>query len=99
MNDLLEGAVRHDWMLPEVMSLFTTPFADLVFHAQRVHRCHHAPNTVQMSTLLSIKTGACPEDCAYCPQSVRYDTGIERETLMEIEAVAARARAAKAARA
>ena len=58
------------------------PFVDLLFHAQRVHRAHHAPSTVQMSTLLSIKTGACPEDCAYCPQSVRYDTGVEREALM-----------------
>ena len=70
---------------------------DLMFRAQSVHRVHQIPNTVQISTLLSIKTGACPEDCAYCPQSVRYDTGLETEELMEIEAVAARARAAKAA--
>ena len=68
---------------PEVSALFTAPFADLLFHAQRVHRAYHEPNTVQMSTLLSIKTGACPEDCAYCPQSVRYDTGVEREALMD----------------
>jgi biotin synthase len=84
-----------------VVALFTAPFADLVFHAQRAHRCHHEPNTVQMSTLLSIKTGACPEDCAYCPQSVRYDTGIEREALMDLSTVreaAARARAAGATR-
>jgi biotin synthase len=101
MHASLEGALRHDWTLPEVVALFTTPFADLVFHAQRVHRAHHEPNTVQMSTLLSIKTGACPEDCAYCPQSVRYDTGIERETLMDLNAVraaAARARDAGATR-
>jgi biotin synthase len=101
MNASLEGAVRHDWTLSEVVALFVTPFADLVFHAQRVHRCHHEPNTVQMSTLLSIKTGACPEDCAYCPQSVRYDTGIEREALMDVSAVreaAARARDAGATR-
>jgi biotin synthase len=101
MNASLEAAVRHDWTLPEVLALFKTPFADLVFNAQRVHRCHHEPNTVQMSTLLSIKTGACPEDCAYCPQSVRYDTGIEREALMDITAVreaAARARDAGATR-
>jgi biotin synthase len=101
MNASLEAAVRHDWTLPEVVALFKTPFADLVFHAQRVHRCHHEPNTVQMSTLLSIKTGACPEDCAYCPQSVRYDTGIEREALMDVTAVrqaAARARDAGATR-
>jgi biotin synthase len=70
---------------------------DLMFRAQQVHRLHHAPNTVQISTLLSIKTGACPEDCAYCPQSVRYDTGLETEELMELESVAARARAARQA--
>jgi len=101
MHASFEGAPRHDWTLPEVVALFTTPFADLVFHAQRVHRAHHEPNTVQMSTLLSIKTGACPEDCAYCPQSVRYDTGIERETIMDLGAVraaAARARDAGATR-
>jgi biotin synthase len=74
---------------------------DLILRAQRAHRAHHAPNTVQMSTLLSIKTGACPEDCAYCPQSVRYDTGLGREALMEVSAVracAARAREAGATR-
>ena len=101
MNASFEAVVRHDWTLPEVVALFTAPFADLVFHAQRAHRCHHEPNTVQMSTLLSIKTGACPEDCAYCPQSARYDTGIEREALMDLSTVreaAARARAAGATR-
>jgi biotin synthase len=101
MNASFEAAVRHDWTLAEVLTLFAAPFADLVFHAQEVHRRHHEPNTVQMSTLLSIKTGACPEDCAYCPQSVRYDTGIEREALMELSAVraaAARARDAGATR-
>src|SRR6202049_2999951 len=70
---------------------------DLLFRAQQVHRLHQVPTTVQISTLLSIKTEACPEDCAYCPQSVRYDTGLETEELMELEAVAARARAAKEA--
>ena len=68
---------------------------DLVFRAQEVHRLFQAPNTVQISTLLSIKTGACPEDCAYCPQSVRFDTGLEASELMELDDVAARARAAK----
>src|SRR5215470_499968 len=95
------GSVRHDWSLPEVEGLFALPFMDLLFHAQRVHREHHLPNTVQKSTLLSIKTGACPEDCAYCPQSVHYDTGLDRETLMEVAAVreaAARAKAAGATR-
>src|SRR6202050_3018314 len=94
---LMIGALRHDWTHPEVLALLTAPFADLVYHAQRVHRAHHAPNTVQMSTLLSIKTGGCPEDCAYCPQSVRYDTGLAREALMEVAAVRQSAEAAKAA--
>jgi len=68
--------IRHDWSLQEVQGLFAQPFMDLILRAQRVHRAWHVPNAVQMSTLLSIKTGACPEDCAYCPQSVRYDTGV-----------------------
>jgi len=89
--------IRNDWSRTEVEELLALPFMDLLFRAQSVHRVHQIPNTVQISTLLSIKTGACPEDCAYCPQSVRYDTGLETEELMEIEAVAARARAAKAA--
>ena len=95
------GQIRHDWSLAEVEALFALPFLDLVFHAQRIHRAHFEPNTVQMSTLLSIKTGACPEDCAYCPQSVRYDTGLERDALMEVAAVrecALRAKAAGATR-
>jgi biotin synthase len=91
------GSVRHDWTLGEVQALFALPFLDVMFHAQRVHRAHHEPNAVQMSTLLSIKTGACPEDCAYCPQSVRYDTGLAREELMEVAAVREHARAARAA--
>jgi biotin synthase len=87
--------VRNDWTLAEVSELFNLPFMDLVFEAQGVHRVHQAPNTVQISTLLSIKTGACPEDCAYCPQSVRFETGLEASELLELEDVAARARAAK----
>ena len=93
--------IRHDWSLPEVSALFAQPFMDLILRAQRVHRAYHAANTVQMSTLLSIKTGACPEDCAYCPQSARYDTGVEREALMDVATVrecALRARAAGATR-
>jgi biotin synthase len=97
MNPASLGCVRHDWSLPEVEALFALPFLDLVLHAQRVHRANHVPNTVQMSTLLSIKTGACPEDCAYCPQSVHYDTGLERETLLEIRDVREAASRAKAA--
>ncbi len=96
-NSAALGAIRHDWTLPQVRALFALPLLDLLLHAQRVHREHHAPNTVQMSTLLSIKTGACPEDCAYCPQSVRYETGLEREALMEVAAVRERAQRAKAA--
>ena len=83
--------VRNDWTLAEVKELFALPFMDLVFRAQSVHRRFQVPNTVQISTLLSIKTGACPEDCAYCPQSVRFDTGLEPEELLELEEVAARA--------
>src|SRR3974390_453227 len=95
------AAIRHDWSLAEVSALFALPFMDLLLKAQQVHRAHHVPNAVQMSTLLSIKTGACPEDCAYCPQSVHYQTGAAREALMEVAAVrecAARAQAAGATR-
>src|ERR1700761_263927 len=88
---------RHDWTTAEVEDLFARPFLDLLLEAQRVHRLHFAPNTVQMSTLLSIKTGACPEDCAYCPQSVRYDTGLGRDGLMEVAAVRESALRAKEA--
>jgi biotin synthase len=90
------GDVRNDWTLDEARAVFELPFNDLLFHAQRVHRAHFDPNRVQVSTLISIKTGACPEDCSYCPQSVRYDTGLEREELMEVCEVVARAQAAKA---
>jgi biotin synthase len=93
----LEVQVRNDWTLAEVAEIFDLPFMDLVFRAQHVHRLYQVPNTVQVSTLLSIKTGGCPEDCAYCPQSVRFDTAVEPQELLEIEAVAERARAAHAA--
>ncbi len=89
------GDVRSDWTLEEVRSLHALSFADLIHAAQSTHRRHFDPNQVQVSTLLSIKTGACPEDCAYCPQSIRYDTGLEREALMEPADVVARARAAR----
>jgi biotin synthase len=90
------GEIRSDWSLAEAQELFRLPFNDLLFHAQRVHRRHFDPNQVQVSTLLSIKTGGCPEDCAYCPQSIRYDTGVEREALLELDAVVAAAMQAKA---
>lgn len=88
--------VRHDWTPQEVQSLFELPFNDLLFKAQTVHRQFFNPNEVQVSTLLSIKTGACPEDCKYCPQSNRYDTGLEKEKLMEVEKVLEEAAEAKA---
>ena len=88
--------IRHDWTQAEVQALFELPFNDLLFKAQSIHREHFDPNRVQVSTLLSIKTGACPEDCKYCPQSNRYDTGLEKEKLMEIEKVINEAKAAKA---
>ena len=89
------GTVRTDWTLSEAEAVHALPFNDLLFHAQRVHRQHFEPNKVQISTLLSIKTGACPEDCAYCPQSVRYETGLARDELMEVADVVAAARAAR----
>ncbi|MGW8227659.1 MAG: biotin synthase BioB [Gammaproteobacteria bacterium] len=88
--------LRHDWSRNEIEQLFDLPFNELLFHAQQVHRGHFNPNEVQVSTLLSIKTGRCPEDCGYCPQSVRYDTAVENEALMPLEQVLDQARAAKA---
>lgn len=83
------------WTRAQVEALFAKPLMDLVFEAQQVHRQHFKPNQVQVSTLLSIKTGACPEDCKYCPQSARYDTGLEKERLMEVEQVLSAAKRAK----
>ena len=88
--------VRNDWTRAEVAALFALPFPELMFEAARIHRLHFDPSEVQISTLLSIKTGGCPEDCAYCPQAARYDTGVKAEKLMELDAVLAEARAAKA---
>jgi len=91
------ATVRHDWTRDELRALFALPFPELMFRAQSVHRANFDPTEVQISTLLSIKTGGCPEDCAYCPQSAHHDTGLRAEKLMEIEAVLAEARAAKSA--
>jgi biotin synthase len=91
-----KAAIRHDWTQDDVRTLFELPFNDLLFQAQTVHRQHFDPNEVQVSTLLSIKTGACPEDCKYCPQSGHYNTGLEKERLMQVEKVLEKARAAKA---
>lgn len=90
------ASLRHDWTLDEVRALFTQPFNDLLFQAQGVHRQHFNPNEVQVSTLLSIKTGACPEDCKYCPQSGHYNTGLDKEKLMEVQKVLKAAAEAKA---
>jgi biotin synthase len=90
------GMVRHDWTRGDVRALFDLPFPELMFRAQSVHRANFDPAAVQISTLLSIKTGGCPEDCAYCPQSAKYDTGVRAEKLMALDAVLKEARAAKA---
>ncbi len=85
------------WTVRQAQDLFAKPFMDLLFEAQTVHRAHFDPNQIQVSTLLSIKTGACPEDCKYCPQSARYNTGLATEHLMQVEQVLTSARKAKAA--
>lgn len=89
------GAVRHDWTRTEVRDLFALPFPALMYQAQTVHRMNFNPSEVQISTLLSIKTGGCPEDCGYCPQSAHYDVGVEASKLMDVKAVITEARAAK----
>ncbi|HYL48430.1 MAG TPA: biotin synthase BioB [Stellaceae bacterium] len=88
--------IRHDWTRDEIAALYDLPFGDLLYRAQTLHRRYFTPNEIQLSTLLSIKTGGCPEDCAYCPQSAHYDTGIDAARLMDVDAVLAEARAAKA---
>jgi biotin synthase len=89
------GKIRHDWTKPEVTALFDLPFNDLLFQAHSVHRAYHDPNAVQVSTLLSIKTGGCKEDCKYCPQSASYDTPVKAEKLMDVDSVLADAKKAK----
>ena len=91
----MSAVLRHDWARDEVRALFDLPFNDLVFRAAAVHREHFDPNQVQVSTLLSVKTGGCPEDCAYCPQAARYDTGLKAHKLMSTEEVLEKAQAAK----
>src|SRR5512139_3505861 len=88
--------LRHDWRVDEVEALFNQPFNDLLFAAQTLHRQHFDPNTIQISTLLNIKTGGCAENCGYCSQSAHFETGLQREALMAIEEVLTAARAAKA---
>ena len=90
------ASITRRWSAPQVEELFNSRFNDLIYRAHSVHRSHFDPNAVQLSTLLSIKTGGCPEDCGYCPQAARYHTGIANEELMSVEQVAAAARLAKA---
>lgn len=97
MADAALPALRHDWSRDEVGALFDLPFPVLLQRAGEVHRAHFDPAQVQVSTLLSVKTGGCPEDCAYCPQAARYNTGLKAQKLMDLDEVLERARAAKAA--
>jgi len=97
LSESPDTGVRHDWSRDEVRSLFELPFNELLYRAQTVHRRHFDPGAVQISTLLSIKTGGCPEDCGYCPQSVHYDTGLEPEALLDVEEVVTAARRAREA--
>src|SRR5690348_13652914 len=90
-------AIRHDWTRAEIGALMDLPFADLLARSHAAHRANHDANAVQVSTLLSVKTGGCPEDCAYCPQAARYATGVNAEKLMSLDAVLAKAHEAKAA--
>ncbi len=90
-----DNVIRHDWSLEEIQALFGLPFNDLLYRAQTVHRARFDPNQVQVSTLLSIKTGACSEDCGYCSQSAKYDASLEREKLLPLDEVVAAARAAR----
>ncbi len=96
MNDMTPVAVRK-WRIAEIEALFDLSFNDLLFQAQTVHRQHFDPNQVQLSTLLSIKTGGCPEDCGYCPQSARHEDAVAAEPMLALDAVLDAARAAKAA--
>jgi biotin synthase len=92
-----ENSLRTDWTRAEIRAIFDLPFLDLLHEAQSIHRRHHAPNEVQLSTLLSIKTGGCPEDCGYCSQSAHAKTGLKAEKLMDVDAILAAATEAKAA--
>ncbi len=89
------GEFRHDWSVEEIENLFSLPFNDLLFQAQGIHRSHFEPNTVQISTLINIKTGGCAENCGYCSQSAHFDTGLEREALMAVDEVITAAKAAQ----
>ncbi len=89
------SVIRHDWTTEEIMEIYDTPLMELLYKAATIHREHHDPNTVQVSTLLSIKTGGCPEDCGYCPQAARYHTDVDGNDLMSVQQVKAQALRAK----
>jgi biotin synthase len=95
-NGIAAEPLRHDWSRSEILALFAEPFSDVIYRAQSLHRLVFDPNAVQVSTLLSIKTGACPEDCSYCPQSAHHQTGLDSERLMALDDVIEAAREAKA---
>src|SRR4026209_1784434 len=96
-QSVIPGAatVNVTWDVASIEKLLSMPFADLIFKAQQIHRQHFAPNAVQLSTLLSIKTGGCPEDCGYCPQSAHYETGVKAEKLLNVDTVVTAAKLAK----
>ena len=95
LPDIFARSVRTDWTRPEIAALFDLPFDELVYQAATVHRAHHAVGQIQLCTLLSIKTGGCPEDCAYCSQSVKADSGVEATKLMDVQAILQKAAQAK----
>ena len=95
LNDNIELDLRHDWSRDETLALYAEPFNDLLYAAHTLHRRYHPSNQVQISTLLSVKTGGCPEDCAYCPQAAQYDTGVDAAKLMDVDEVVSAAKAAR----
>ena len=95
LSPIIVDNLKNNWQLDEVLKLFELPFADLIFSASTIHRQNHNPNQVQISTLLSIKTGSCPEDCKYCPQSAHYNTDLKKEPFMEVKKVVEAAKQAK----
>ncbi|WP_448518193.1 biotin synthase BioB [Rhodoflexus sp.] len=94
LQDTLQGAIRNDWTIEEIRDIYFSPLLDLIYRAATVHRIYNDPQEVQVCTLLSVKTGGCPEDCAYCPQAARYSTGVNTHKLLDVETVLERARQA-----
>src|SRR5699024_340775 len=93
----LNPGTKSRWTLNEIENLYEQPFMELIFNAHQIHKTYHDPHSVQLSTLLSVKTGGCPEDCSYCPQAQRYQTGVKAQKLLELNEVKANAEKAKAA--